>query len=152
MEAICHCLENEAIPVNIAQALADRAMRTLEQPSADPQVLTALVRGISQSASPAIRDDLILRLLEHPVSSRTDILAAIAGRAWECLTDASLRGRYLERLAVNESGQDFFNRILSDLLFLPITRVPLQAGLREPQRSAVLSNAIGEFFTAAREA
>ncbi|MES9969956.1 MAG: DUF3549 family protein [Candidatus Thiodiazotropha sp.] len=150
LEALCHCLENELISHPIADALAERGLSSLQQESPDPQVLSAVVRGLSQSQQGSIRNDFISQLLDHPVSQRSDLLAAIAGRAWESLEDDSLRHRYLERLADNEAGQAFFNGILSDLLYLPATRSAMQASLRNPERTPKLSQVIGAFFSHVR--
>ncbi|MBT3048382.1 MAG: DUF3549 family protein [Candidatus Thiodiazotropha sp. (ex Clathrolucina costata)] len=150
LEALCHCLESEITPDSIAKALVLRAVSTLQQEAPNPQLVTAAVRGLARSRSGAIRDSLIRQLLDHPLSRRSDILAAIAGRAWEVLEDAPLRQRYLERLAENEAGQDFFNGILSDLLYLPATRGAMQSSLRDPNRSSHLSHMIGNFFAHVR--
>ncbi|MCU7856536.1 MAG: DUF3549 family protein [Candidatus Thiodiazotropha sp. (ex Lucinoma borealis)] len=150
LEVLCHCLENEVIPESLTHALTLKADSTLQQTTPNPQILTAVIRGLSQSCSEEIRNSLMLRILDHPISSRTDILAAIAGRAWECLNDVSLCRHYLERLANNEMGQDFFNGILSDLLYLPATRDAMQSIIRDPQRSEKLSGVIGEFFSSVR--
>ena len=151
LEALCHCLENETIPKTLTLALGKRARETIKQSEPDIQILTAVIRGISQSTSAKHRNELIGKVLDHPISSRSDILVAIAGRSWECLTDTSLHSLYLERLASNELGQDFFNTILSDLLYLPATRSSLQAGLREPRRSEKLSQVIGQFFASVKQ-
>jgi hypothetical protein len=150
LEALCHCLENEAISDSIADALAQRGLTNLQQEKPNPQVLSAVARGLSQSRTASIRNDYIGQLLDHPISQRSDLLAAIAGRAWESLEDGSLRHRYLERLAGNEVGQDFFNGIMSDLLYLPATRSQMQASLRNPDRSPRLSQVIGTFFSQIR--
>ncbi|MEW7987587.1 MAG: DUF3549 family protein [Candidatus Thiodiazotropha sp.] len=150
LEALCHCLENEVIPQTIANALAQRGLSNLQQDMPNPQVLSAMVRGLSQSGKAAIRDDYIHRLLDHSISHRSDLLAAIAGRAWEALEDSAMRHRFLEQLADNEEGQGFFNGILSDLLYLPATRQAMQASLRDPLRSERLSRVIGTFFSQIR--
>jgi hypothetical protein len=150
LEALCHCLENEAIPDTIADALAQRGFASLQQKTPNPQVLSAVVRGLSQSRDASTRNDFIDQLLGHPISRRSDLLAAIAGRAWESLEDGSLRRRYLERLADNEVGQGFFNGIMSDLLYLPATRPAMQTSLRDADRTPRLSQVIGTFFSQIR--
>ncbi|MES9991488.1 MAG: DUF3549 family protein [Candidatus Thiodiazotropha sp.] len=150
LEVLCHGLESEIIPDSIAKALAQRALASLQLPEPEPQVLSAVVRGLARSRSAEIRDGLILKLLDHPLSTRSDILAAISGRAWESLENTSLRQRFLEQLAVNEAGQDFFDAILSDLLYLPTTRGAMQSSLRDPNRSPSLNDVIGKFFTHVR--
>ncbi|MET0050374.1 MAG: DUF3549 family protein [Candidatus Thiodiazotropha sp.] len=146
LEALCHCLENSPVPDDISQALIQRLEVELEQPTANPQVLTSTLRGISHSTSDILRNELIKMALLSELSTRTDLLTCIAGRAWESLYDANLRDLFLERLAQNEAGQEFFNAILSDLLYLPDTRSSMQASLRQTQRSEQLTQAIGRFF------
>jgi hypothetical protein len=150
LEALCHCLENESIPQSIANGLAQRGLTSLHQETPNPQILSAVIRGLSQSQRTEIRDTFIQQLLDHSIACRSDLLAAIAGRAWESLEDDSLRQRFLERLADNEQGQGFFNAILSDLLYLPATRQGMQASLRDPQRSPQMNQAIGAFFSHVR--
>ncbi len=150
LEALCHCLENESVPVAIAEALCKRVEVALAEDEPDPQIITAGIRGISSSISLTYRDQLIGSVLNHPVASRSDVLTAIGGRAWETLEDEGLRCRYLECLAASDESQDFFNRVLADLLFLPGTRSFMLAGLRDPKRSETLSESIGEFFSRIR--
>lgn len=150
LEALCHCLENESVPVAIAEALYKRVELTLAENEPDPQIVTAGIRGISNSISLTYRDKLIGSVLNHPIASRSDVLTAVGGRAWETLEDEGLRCRYLECLAASDESQDFFNRVLADLLFLPGTRSFMLASLRDPKRSETLSAAIGEFFSSIR--
>jgi hypothetical protein len=147
LEALCHCLENSAVPDEISQALLQRLQVELEHPEPDPQVLTSTLRGISQSKSHVLRNKLIQKVLLSDASTRTDLLTSIAGRAWESLLDEDLRDLFLERLAHNQAGQEFFNAILSDLLYLPDTRAAMQASLRQSQRSEALNQAIGRLFS-----
>jgi len=147
LEALCHLLENERIPPTLAQALLDRTRETLAEATPDPQVITATLRGVSHGDSREHRHRLLSAVLDHPLSRRSDVLAAIAGRLWGDLEDSALRHRFLERLAANEHGQAFFDQLLSDLLYLPECRPGLLQSLRDPQRSERLSQAIGAFFS-----
>jgi hypothetical protein len=146
LEALCHCLENRVVSNALAEALLNRLQIELQQPKPDPQVLISTVRGISQSTSNNYRNKLINIILSDDISTQTELLASIAGRAWEALQDSHLRNLFLERLARNEAGQEFFNAILSDLLYLPDTRPFLQTSLRETERSEAFNLAIGRFF------
>jgi hypothetical protein len=148
LEALCHCLENVVIPPDIAQALLARTQATLAQSAPDPQILEACLRGIACTSATALRQDLIGAVLCHDEARRSDLLVAISGRAWEALLDIRLRDQFLERLANNDRGVEFFNSVLSDLLFLPDIRANLLSGLRQADRSERLSAAIGGFFQA----
>ncbi|MES9881840.1 MAG: DUF3549 family protein [Sedimenticola sp.] len=146
LEALCHCLESESIPTPLAQALIARTDSALASEMPDQALLTATIRGISNAATPALRDQLIISVLKHPCSINIEILAAISGRAWETLKSPEVANLYLERLAENDSGQEAFSHSLVDLLFLPEMRTPLLQAMRNPQRSTSLSTAIGSFF------
>jgi hypothetical protein len=151
LEALCHCLENAQITVDIARKLLSRTKEVLSGPEPDPRILTACIRGISHSISHNLKQALVKAILSHQVSQRSDILAAICGRAWEVLLEEGIRDRYLQRLAENDQGQPFFNNILSDLLFLPDTREALLSSLRNAHRPDQLNTAIGEFFKSIKQ-
>ena len=144
--AICHCIENEKISSQLATALlgVTHTQLRLEAPSA--AAVAASVRGVSRSRSATLRRQLIRDVLASPVAEQVEVLAAIGGRAWESLAEGSLAGAFLERLAHNREGQVFFDRCLSDLLFIPGMREPLLNALRSDHRSPALSAAVGGFF------
>ena len=129
--ALCHSLENEKVDHTIAEALAKRLDTCLN----DTALVTALIRGLSFTTAAAIRENSYRRVLEMPrLASNIEVLAAIAGRAWEMLHDADFCDAYLTALAVNSSGQEAFDHCLEDLLFIP--------GLKKPVRESL--NRIGE--------
>ncbi len=143
LEALCHCLENERVTDEIATALLERMESALNEEEIDLQLITAAIRGSSQARSPEIRQRLIERVLQAPCATHSEILAAIAGRAWEGLQETAICRLFLERLAENQEGQALFNQLLSDLMFLPDTRPQVLAGVRDPARSEQLSRAFG---------
>ena len=147
LEALCHNLENQAIPDELAEALLTRCRTTLDDQDADPQVVTACLRGISFCASQALRRSLLHQVLQHPVAQRSDVLAAVAGRLWLDLDDATLRMQFLEQLAHNDQGEAFFQQLLADLLYIGDCRQGLLQSLRNPQRSEALGRSIGVFFS-----
>ncbi|MEW7976708.1 MAG: DUF3549 family protein [Candidatus Sedimenticola endophacoides] len=146
LEALCHCLENEPLSLVTTQALANRLQRILEGEHPDVRLVAACIRAASGSVSPALKRQIMLDALGHPCASAVEILVAISGRAWESLLDAQVRARFLKRLAENSAGQELFNQCLSDLLFIPGMRAPILEGVRAPQRSERLSEAIGALF------
>ncbi|MES9957397.1 MAG: DUF3549 family protein [Sedimenticola sp.] len=146
LEALCHCLENEPLTLTITRALLERMKQLLCEPEPDLMLVAAVIRAVSCSTSQNLKRELIEAVLAHPCASRIEPLAAISGRAWEILQDETVRRNYLERLAENSEGQEFFNQCLSDLLFLPGMRAPLLGALRDPERSQRLSQAIGALF------
>ncbi len=147
LEALCHNLENQAISDELAEALLTRCRTALDENDADPQVVTACLRGISFSASQTLRRSLLHQVLQHPVARRSDVLAAVAGRLWLDLDDASLRMQFLEQLAHNDQGEAFFQQLLADLLYIGGCRQGLLQSLRNPQRSQALGRSIGVFFS-----
>ncbi|MES9937178.1 MAG: DUF3549 family protein [Sedimenticola sp.] len=146
LEALCHCLENEPLTLAITRAVLERMKQLLCEPEPDLMLVAAGIRAVSCSTSQNLKRELIEAVLAHPCASRIEPLAAISGRAWEILQDETVRRNYLERLAENSEGQEFFNQCLSDLLFLPGMRAPLLGALRDPERSQRLSQAIGALF------
>ncbi|MCG7923341.1 MAG: DUF3549 family protein [Candidatus Thiodiazotropha lotti] len=151
LEALCHCLENEFTSKPITLALIKRARQTMKQPQADLRIISSVIRGISQSIAVEHRNELILKALEHPISSHSELLVAISGRAWECLSEQQISEKFLQRLAENEVGQELFDGVLSDLLYMPSSRTWLQSSLRNPQRSEQLNRAISHFFDSLRQ-
>ncbi|MCL6417643.1 DUF3549 family protein [Aestuariirhabdus sp. Z084] len=145
LELLCCCLENEAIDHKLTTALVDRAQQLLTK-GAPNALIAALLRGISHSKAPAIRQQLIDQLLDSAISNDGDILAAIASRCWEDLEDPLRLQSFLEQLATNHNGPDFFNRVLVDLLMLPNMAPRIMAQFRNPERSEALGKAIGDFI------
>lgn len=141
--ALCNCLESEAIDAELGQALAARIEADLALP--DPVEVAAGIRGLSLCVKRSAVAGSITRVLTSPFGNHVEILAAIAGRAWEPLTDTHLQLQFLERLAECEAGQRAFEGILADLLFLPALGDSLRKTLRGPQHSQHLAAAIGAF-------
>ena len=91
MEAICHCLENEKVSVKLANALLSLTQNQLQREHPSTGVIAAAVRGVSRSRSVTLRQQLLRDVLASPVAENTTVLAAISGRAWESLSENSLR-------------------------------------------------------------
>lgn len=139
--ALCACLENASLDGALAQAIANRSAATTD---VDERVAAA--RALSQCADEDLRIQALKAMLEGESAKRAEVLAAICNRAWTALQDESLRMAYLEALASNNLGQDLFNEVMLDLMYLPGMRGPMLESLRNPQRSATLSEAIGNWF------
>lgn len=144
--AICHCLENETVSRPITRALLDRVDQELQQANDNPGLLAAAIRGSARSSAAGLQRALISQILNSPAGNHIEILTAISGRAWEQLLDNGIRRLFLERLAENSAGQEAFNLCMADLLYLPGMRQPILAAVRDPDRSARLSSAIGSLF------
>jgi hypothetical protein len=144
--ALCHCLENEVLSARLTQGLLNRVKRELQQSSPDSALLAAAIRGSACSRSRKWQHDLLKRILASPGGNHIEILTALCGRAWEQLLDGDIRKLFLERLAENSAGQEAFNLCLADLLYMPGMRQPILTAVRDPNRSAQLSRAIGALF------
>ncbi|MCB1733987.1 MAG: DUF3549 family protein [Gammaproteobacteria bacterium] len=138
---LCACLENQVTPVAIARALAARLASATGAEEA-----ATLLRGLSLSVSPGVRDAAVRTLLAGPYATHSEVLAAIVNRVWECLLDDEIRALFLAALADNRLGQELFDEAMFDLSYLPGMRGPLLASLRNPERSEALSQAVGRWF------
>jgi hypothetical protein len=142
LAALCSCLENERISARLAQPLA------LILEDADADLTASLIRGLSNSSAETVRRNALTAALEGPHGRQAEVLASIVSRAWDALEDGRLRGLFLERLAENSLGQEYFNQAMADLLFIPGMRERLLQSLRDPGRSTALSRAVGALFAA----
>ena len=134
--ALCQCLENQALPDELAKSLTTK----LDSESIDAAVLAALVRGLSQ-APQSYRDLAIRKALSTAFATDPEILAAIGGRAWEAMQSPEIALEYLETLANKKVDQAIFNHCISDLLRISTLQQPLLAVMRDPKRSDQLAHA-----------
>jgi hypothetical protein len=142
--ALCNCLENEAVDAALSRVLIERIAAGLA--GNDPATVAAGIRGLSHGADRAAVAAAINLVLDGAQGSHVEVLAAIAGRAWETLEDAALQHRFLERLAGCEAGKQAFDNILADLLFLPALRESLRRNLKSPSHSGRLNAALHAFL------
>jgi len=143
LAALCHCLENEPLALPLSQALLDRLTAELSTAETNLVIITALVRGLSQSVSQTTKEQMFRLVMGCPFATHIELLAAIPGRAWELLRQPEHVKHYLEALADSAAGQDAFNHCLADLLAIPGLRSPLLHGMRDPDRSNKLATAFG---------
>ncbi len=144
-------LEHQAAPHSLSQALSRRLHRELETHGCDAGTVAALLRGLSQSHSEALRGNAISAVLESEYGCDVEVLATIASRCWQDLHTPSLCHDFLEALSRNDAGQPGFNQIISELIFIPGMRPSIMTGLRNPDRSDSLAQALGGFFGPARK-
>ncbi len=146
LEALCASLEHEPPGPQISQAISARLSQAIDQADSSPNLLAAMLRGLSQSHSQELRYDALRRVLNSRFGAEIEVLAAIASRCWEALKDESIRRLFMDRLAINSAGQQSFNLMVRDLVFIPGMRASIMESFRDPQRSDDLSRAIGAFF------
>lgn len=144
--ALCHCLENEPIPLPLSDELLHKLDTELAKSSPRLALVTALLRGLSDSVSQQHRRGMIERVLASHLGHHIEVLAAISGRAWEELELPDLTSRYLEALARCDEGQAAFNECLRDLLAIPGLREPVLSAIRNPARSDRLAEAFASML------
>ena len=155
--ALCSCLEHKAINSDISTVLGIRlehALQSTDQtnnaiPTAN--TVAAAIRGLSHSNHQAILHSALHATLESDVGNNVEVLATIAGRAWQCLEDTHTRRAFLLSLARCDAGQGAFDNIMADLMFIPGLRKPLLAELQSLLENKACSEAqtsvINHFFT-----
>lgn len=156
LEAFAAQLEHHPLPHAVSQQLSRRLHRELETDSCSPgilspQTIASLLRGLSQSHSEELRHNALQAVLRSKFATNIEVLATIASRCWVDLHNASICDDFLEALSDNESGQPAFNQIITELVFIPGMRQPIMTGLRNPDRSDSLAQALGGFFGHARK-
>lgn len=149
-EALVKCLENEALPDDVSEAVVARLKSEFMQLSPDPAPIALGLRALSATPESEPRLRLMKLALSSGFASDLNLLVTIAGRCWDDLHDPDIRQLFLQALAENEEGQEVFNKVLADLFAIPQLREPLMESLRDPERSDSLANAMGQFFAALR--
>jgi hypothetical protein len=142
LQALCGCLEHEAISTAVAERLIERIAAELASDAPDSATIVSALRGLSFSRAQALRKPILLKLLNSPLACSIDLLAAIAARCWNDLQDEQVCQSFVEALASNTLGQEGFNQILADLMFIPGMRHSLLTQLRNPSRSEKLTAAV----------
>ena len=142
---LCRFLEHENIPADLATTLIHHAGRG-EAAEFSRDDCVAVLRALAGCSDSQLRQDLIRHILKQPYGNDIEVLAAISGRCWEDLRDSEICRSFLAQLAVNTHGQSGFTHLLRDLLAIPGMRETVMAGLRDPNRSEELAQALGQFF------
>lgn len=142
---LCQCLENEAVDHQLAGKIIDCAEAALTREPADPGLVAAAVRGISRSPARGLRQAFLKQLLQTSAGHSGEVLAAIGSRCADDLENPEIATPWLIALAESQ-GQDAFNLLLTDLLFLPTVRSTLLGVLRNPERPEALARAFGNFL------
>ena len=141
--AFCQYLENENCSPSITENIYKRFKKEPDKPA------TALncIRAIANTQASGILKQLVNDVLNNnSVATDPQVLIAISAKAWQCLEDDITRNLFLNNLAKNCAGQDYFNAVVIDLMFIPGMRTRVLSDFRKPERSDSLSNAVGEFF------
>lgn len=130
----------------MAEALAQRLTPLLQNPQAESLIVAALVRGLSNCADEAFKQQQVLQVLHSEHALEAEVIVAIATRATSTLQAPQVLLPFLEQLAAGKAGQAGFSRVLADLMFMPAQRALILQAFRNPARSEPLSRAIGAMF------
>ena len=142
---LCRFLEHEEISSDLAAGLIKRVSKR-DKTTVSREDLVAIIRALAGCVDSDLRQSLIQQALTGPYGSDIEILAAISGRCWEDIRDKEIRQLFLECLATNSHHQNGFTHLLMDLLAIPGMREVVMQGLRDPNRSEELAQAMGQFF------
>jgi hypothetical protein len=139
-------MENAEPANNMVEALQWRLKNELEQNQPDITEVCACLRAVSNTAAQGMVESMVKQTLVSDISRHIEVLAVIAGRCWKVLEKPELCQLFVEKLAVNEAGYEGFSHILADLMFMPGMRELVMAALRNPNRSAELTQQVGTMF------
>ena len=142
-EALCQCLEHEAVGDTLAVALIQKLEQLLAHNETDANIISYCLRALSGSSHAT---QAVQTVMSHQSANHADVLAAIAGRCWTTLSNEKLMLLYLENLAQCTEGQDFFTAIIVDLINIPGMQQPIHQSMRNPNRSKLLAKSIGGMF------
>ena len=163
-QAFALCLENQVISKALTQAIYYRlllALKSLDagniQPAEFSQLCIISIRATAQSEDRVLHKQLLLSILKSNIAQDIELLATIATRCWQMLSEKELLSLFLEALADTKNisqkqqpeQQTAFNTMLYDLMFIPSMREPILKKFRSAQRSPKLTQAIGYFFNQA---
>lgn len=137
-------LEHTTVGVKLSLALKQRLQQELEAQEVNAQLVAALIRAISSSKEEATRQQILKQVLTTDTAKEIEVIAAIASRTWQDITQTELLPLFMQALA--HQGQDAFNVILIDIIGIPNMREPMLNALRSPERTPLLSKRIGGFF------
>lgn len=126
--------------------LTDHLLQLLQHPDTAPELIAALIRGISAGNDKTGRDQAMDAVLASPYALEAEVIVALATRCHTCLEEPERLRVFLEQLAAGKAGQLGFSRILSDLMFIANLRARILEAFRDPDRSDRLSQAIGEML------
>jgi len=139
-------LENAQPAVGLVEVFTQQITMQLQEKEPDIARICACLGAISNSPATGLVDLAVKHVLQHPCSHNINILATISGRIWRVLEQDFLCKLYIEQLAQNDAGQQGFNQLLADAMFIPGLRAHIMKVLRAPERSQELTKAVGEMF------
>ena len=145
--SFCTFLEHSEPTITLVEQFAYKLNGLLAAEKVETGLVAACLRAVSNSPATGLVDDMVERVLKHPVSQDIELLATISGRVWRIIEQPKLCQCFVERLAENSMGYPGFSQVLADAMYLPGCREPIMSALRSPERSQTLSLRVGEMFS-----
>ncbi len=145
--AFCTFLEHAEPVAGIVEVLTQRLDAVLQEDTPDTNQICSCLRAASNSPDNDLVESMVKQVLNHSCSQNIEVLATITGRVWRVLDQDAICQVFLEQLARNDAGQEGFNQLIIDVLYLPGMRLNIMKALRSPQRSTELSIAVGNLFS-----
>lgn len=147
---LARMLEHTQPDHRLQASLSQQLQKRLTQHQATPELIAALIRGLSSAIDQNGRDRVIDQVLQSHYADEAEVLVALATRCHNYLINPDRLQHFLECLANGKAGQQGFNRVLSDIMFIPAMRLQVLAAFRNPNRSSTLSQAIGQLLGTTR--
>jgi hypothetical protein len=142
-QSILTSMENIELPESMLQAISHWLMARTD----DTQSWQLGLRALCQMQSHPYTLELVSVALGSPIAGNSDTLAVISGRLWLCLLEQDLLSVFLERTANVDSDFQFFQAIFTDLVRIPAMRNAMLSILRHPDKSTILTQAVGQLFS-----
>ncbi|MGB1239508.1 MAG: DUF3549 family protein, partial [Pseudomonadales bacterium] len=145
LTALCNALEHGAINHKLANALYTKLESEIAKGD-ESALASSLMRAIQAGPNASTASQSIHLLLESALACRAEVIASIAIKGRAALSNSHTMMCFLEKLAIAETGQAGFSRILADLMFEAPLRQLIFECFRSPERSDALSHCIGTMF------
>jgi hypothetical protein len=139
-------LQHAEPAAGFVELFAQRLNSQLQEKETDIQQVCVCLRAVSNSSAKGLVDLMVKQVLQHSCSLNIEVLATITGRLWPVLEQELICQMFLEQLASSDAGQEGFNQLLADVIYLPRMRQYIMTALRSPHRSKELTVAVGKLF------
>ncbi|MBQ0785317.1 MAG: DUF3549 family protein [Amphritea sp.] len=146
LEAVSTFIEHIQPGAALTQSILLKLNTAVSEEKVSANQISALLRAASQCPETEEKIAALNSVLNSRYGTEAEVIAALASRCWASLQYPELLQPFLEKLAINPTGQECFNRIMADLMFIPTLRALTLQQFRSPERSDALSRAIGGMF------
>ena len=146
LEAAATFIEHIQPVTALTQSILLKLNTVVSEEQVSANQIGALLRAVSQCPETDEKIAALTAVLNSGYGTEAEVIAALASRCWASLQYPELLKLFLEKLAINQTGQECFNRVMADLMFIPTLRALTLQQFRSPERSEELSRAIGGMF------